>query len=83
MVNDIAARPDTAGFLDVVCSDRENRTAVDGFGGDDSFFVWLAGGSAGRFGHADNIKHQNDVRLRTLDLRPQASDVGYASLKEV
>jgi hypothetical protein len=58
MVDDVSARPHAAGLLDVVGGDRKNRTPVYGLGGEDALFASRAeSGFAGRFGHADNIKH--------------------------
>src|SRR5579864_962748 len=58
VLDDVPPRPHASGFLDVVGSDGEDRTAVYRLGGDEALFgSFVADGFGGRFGHEDNIKH--------------------------
>src|ERR1700756_5176703 len=53
-MDNIATRADPARFLDLIGGDPENRPAIYGSGGEDSFFASLF---AENFRHTDTIKH--------------------------
>src|ERR1700686_4644342 len=54
VMDNIAPRPHTARFLDLISGDPENRPAIYGSGREDSFFASLF---AENFRHIDTIKH--------------------------
>src|ERR1700687_4853852 len=58
VMDNIAARPHIAGFLDLIGGNPEDRPAIYGSGREDSFFASLF---AENFRHTDTIKH--GVRL--------------------
>jgi hypothetical protein len=66
----------SSGLLDLVGRDHEHGPTINSSGGEDAFFGSIAGsiaagGSGGRFGHADNIEH--GFRLPAAGFRKAAS----------
>ncbi len=76
VVNEVAASFDASGLADVVGGDPEDGSSINGAGRDQASFRGLLFLGRRRFGHGNNIKHEQ----RTLDFRPRTSSISSAIL---